>query len=83
MSDNKIIKTSRATEEHKEALRKKPWSPPSALDAPPAPVGMVHRWIRVESMGFQDTANVSKKLVYLLVVEESPNFVTITIPKTN
>ena len=62
MSDNKIIKTSRATEEHKEALRKKPWSPPSALDAPPAPVGMVHRWIRVESMGFQDTANVSKKL---------------------
>ena len=62
MSDNKIIKTSRATEEHKEGLRKKPWSPPSALDAPPAPVGMVHRWIRVESMGFQDTANVSKKL---------------------
>jgi hypothetical protein len=63
MSDNKIIKTSRATEEHKEALRKKPWSPPSALDAPPAPVGMVHRWIRVESMGFNDTANVSNPVI--------------------
>jgi hypothetical protein len=54
-------KTSRASEEVKQT-RNKPWTPPSSLDAPPAPDGFVHRWIRVESMGFQDTANVSKKM---------------------
>ena len=60
MSD-KIKRTSRASEEQKE-VRNKPWTPPSSLDAPPAPDGYVHRWIRTESMGFQDTANVSKKM---------------------
>ena len=60
MSD-KINRTSRASEEKKE-VRIKPWTPPSSLDAPPAPDGFVHRWIRTESMGFQDTANVSKKM---------------------
>ena len=60
MSD-KINRTSRASEEKKE-VRIKPWTPPSSLDAPPTPDGYVHRWIRTESMGFQDTANVSKKM---------------------
>ena len=60
MSD-KINRTSRASEEKKE-VRIKPWTPPSSLDAPPAPDGYVHRWIRTESMGFQDAANVSKKM---------------------
>jgi len=60
MSDN-VKRTSRASEEKKET-RLKPWTPPSSLDAPPAPDGYVHRWIRTESMGFQDTANVSKKM---------------------
>jgi len=58
VNDNR---TSRASEEVKQT-RIKPWTPPSSLDAPPAPDGFVHRWIRVESMGFQDTANVSKKM---------------------
>jgi hypothetical protein len=61
MSD-KNKRTSRASEVRSKDLRKKPWTPPSSLDAPPAPAGFVHRWIRVESMGFQDTANVSKKM---------------------
>ena len=60
MSDN-IKRTSRASNEVKE-VRNKPWTPPSSLDAPPAPDGYVHRWIRTESMGFQDTANVSKRM---------------------
>ena len=60
MSD-KINRTSRASNEVKD-VRKQPWTPPSSLDAPPAPDGYVHRWIRTESMGFQDTANVSKKM---------------------
>ena len=42
--------------------RNKPWTPPSSLDAPPAPKGFKHRWIRTESVGFMDTVNVAKKL---------------------
>ena len=61
MSDKENKRSSRASEEIK-VDRNKPWAPPSSLDAPPAPDGFVHRWIRVESMGFQDTANVSKKM---------------------
>jgi hypothetical protein len=58
----KINRTSRASVEVKKKERLKPWTPPSSLDAPPAPDGYCHRWIRTESMGFQDTANVSKKM---------------------
>ena len=42
--------------------RPKVWTPPSSLDAPPAPDGFRHRWIRAESLGFQDTKNVSARL---------------------
>tara|TARA_R100000544_G_scaffold22387_1_gene11136 strand:- start:9 stop:485 length:477 start_codon:yes stop_codon:yes gene_type:complete len=61
MTKNIVKKTSRASQEKKD-IRNKPWSPPSSLDAPPAPQGYCHRWIRVESVGFMDSGNVSKKL---------------------
>jgi len=32
------------------------------LDAPPAPDGYKHRWIRAETRGFNDTKNVSAKM---------------------
>ena len=48
--------------QEKKPLRNKPWTPPSSLDAPPAPKGFKHRWIRTEFMGQEDTGNVSKKL---------------------
>jgi len=38
------------------------WTPPSSLDAPPAPDGFRHRWIRAESLGFQDSKNISGRL---------------------
>ena len=57
----KIDRTSRSSREKVET-RNKPWTPPSSLDAPPAPKGFKHRWIRTESVGFMDTGNVSKKL---------------------
>ena len=46
------------------AKQEKPkvWTPPSSLDAPPAPDGYRHRWIRAESMGFDDTKNMSGKV---------------------
>ena len=36
--------------------------PPSSLDAPPAPDGFRHRWIRAESMGFIDGKNIYGRL---------------------
>ena len=46
-------KTSRASQTREKTSRKKVWTPPSSLDAPPAPTGFRHRWIRAESMGFK------------------------------
>ena len=56
------IKTSRTSESREKSSRKKDWSPPSSLDAPAAPQGYAHRWIRTAAAGFEDTGNVSKKL---------------------
>ena len=62
MTTDSKKKTSRRSQEATVQKRTKPWAPPSSLDAPPAPQGFCHRWIRVESAGFMDTGNVSKKL---------------------
>ena len=55
-------KTSRASQTRSKTERPKVWTPPSSLDAPPAPKGFRHRWIRAESIGFQDTKNISARL---------------------
>ena len=55
-------KTSRASSTRSKTERPKVWTPPSSLDAPPAPDGFRHRWIRAESLGFQDTKNISARL---------------------
>ena len=54
--------TSRANQTRSKTERPKVWVPPSSLDAPPAPKGFRHRWIRAESVGFDDTKNISGKL---------------------
>ena len=61
MNINKI-KTSRASQTRAKTVKKQVWTPPSSLDAPPAPDGYHHRWIRAESMGFDDTKNMSAML---------------------
>jgi len=55
-------KTSRASQTRSKTERPKVWSPPSSLDAPPAPDGFKHRWLRAESMGFDDSSNMSAKI---------------------
>jgi hypothetical protein len=55
-------KTSRADQTRTKSERPKVWVPPSSLDAPPAPDGFRYRWIRAESVGFQDTKNVSSRI---------------------
>jgi hypothetical protein len=54
--------TSRAAEARSKTERPKVYKPPSSLDAPPAPDGFRHRWIRAESMGFQDAKNIYGRL---------------------
>ena len=61
MSTDKI-KTSRASQTRVNTNKKTVWTPPSSLDAPPAPDGFHHRWIRAETMGFDDTKNMAGKL---------------------
>ena len=62
MEKDKTIKTSRASQTRAKQEKPKVWTPPSTLDAPPAPDGYRHRWIRAESMGFDDTKNMSNRM---------------------
>ena len=59
MADNR---TPRASATREKETRRKPWAPPSRLDAPPPPDGYVHRWIRVAMRGEDDKTNVFTKL---------------------
>jgi hypothetical protein len=75
-NENNKMKTSRVSETRVKQERPKVWTPPSSLDAPPAPDGYRHRWIRAESMGFDDTKNVMGKLRSgweLVRADEYPN----------
>ena len=58
----KEMKTSRASQTRAKTAQKVVWTPPSSLDAPPAPDGYHHRWIRAETMGFDDTKNMAGKI---------------------
>ena len=53
---------SRESETRSKRERPKVWTPPSQLDAPPAPNGFKHRWVRAESVGQMDQKNVSARL---------------------
>lgn len=79
---NTIKKTSRTAETREKKSRPQPWRPPSALDAPEPPPGYKHRWLRVESLGFDDKKNISSRLregFELVRAEEYPDFEAPTI----
>jgi hypothetical protein len=59
---NNDKRTSRASQTREKTSQKKVWAPPSSLDAPPAPTGFVHRWLRAESLGFQDSKNITGRI---------------------
>ena len=70
-----IDRASRNTTGRVKEERRKPWAPPSRLDAPPAPEGYEHRWIRAEVNGHSDKQNVYSKLregYELVRLEEVP-----------
>ena len=64
MTDNtdKQNRTSRSADTRAEKVARKPWSPPSKLDAPVAPEGYTNRWIRAETVGVEDRGNISDRL---------------------
>ena len=82
MAEETIDRTPRASGTRANRSARKPWSPPSLLDAPPAPEGFTHRWIRSEVRGFDDRKNVSARLREgweLVRKEEYPDFEAPTI----
>ena len=52
----------REAETRATTQRRKPWTPPSKLEAPEAPAGYQHRWVRTAIRGEDDKTNVHSKL---------------------
>jgi hypothetical protein len=78
----KLNRSSRAAEGREKDVRRKPWAPPSRLDAPPAPDGYKHRWIRAEAGGQEDRINMTGKLregYELVRADEHPDFMSPTV----
>ena len=72
-----IDRAPRANKTREKTAARRPWAPPSMLDAPPAPEGFKHRWIRAEVRGFDDTKNISARLregYELVRQDEYPDF---------
>ncbi len=55
-------RTPRTADTREKETRRKPWAPPSTLEAPPAPEGFQHRWIRASIRGEEDKGNVFNRL---------------------
>ena len=55
-------KTPRAQQTRSDSERPKVWVNSSHLDAPKCPDGFRQRWIRYETMGQDDTKNITSKL---------------------
>jgi hypothetical protein len=80
MTDVKVPSLNRVgrdTESRTKSARRRPWTPPSRLDAPPAPMGYKHRWIRASAGGVEDRTNIAGRLregYELVRADEYPDF---------
>lgn len=82
MEDNTTKKTSRTDNSREKTKRNQPWRPPSSLEAPEAPPGFKHRWIRAETLGIDDRKNMAARLregFELVRADEYPDFAAPTI----
>ena len=57
-----VERTERRKETRQQETRRKPWQPPSQLDAPPCPDGYKQRWLRLRVNGADDTKNINARL---------------------
>jgi len=72
-----IDRKPRSEDVRAKSTRPQTWKPPSSLDAPPAPEGYKHRWIRMETSGFDDRKNLTARLregFELVRAEEYPDW---------
>ena len=72
-----LNRTTREAEGRAKTARRKPWAPPSRLDAPQAPLGYKHRWIRASAGGMEDRSNIAGRLregYELVRAEDYPDF---------
>jgi len=72
-----VDRAPRENQTREKTAQRRPWAPPSMLDAPPAPEGYKHRWIRVEVRGYDDRKNLSARLregYELVRKDEYPDF---------
>jgi hypothetical protein len=72
-----INRKSRDSQSREKTERREDWKPPSALDAPEAPIGYKHRWIRESVMDYDDKNNVFKRRregYELVKAEDHPDF---------
>ena len=70
-------RASRDSQTREKEMRTADWKPPSTLEAPEAPVGYKHRWIRESIMHQDDRSNVHKRRregYELVRAEEYPDF---------
>ena len=56
-----VDRTNRDSQTREKTARAETWRPPSTLEAPEAPVGYKHRWIRESVMEYDDRNNVHKR----------------------
>ena len=77
-----VERTTRTEQSREKNSRRKPWIPPSTLDAPDPPEGYTHRWIRESVMGNDDKKNLSARLregFDLVRADEYPDFEAPTV----
>jgi hypothetical protein len=70
-------RTNRDSQTREKQARVADWRPPSALEAPEAPIGYKHRWIRESVMEYDDRNNVHKRRREgweLVKAEDYPDF---------
>lgn len=82
MENETSKKTSRTEVTRDKQKRTQPWRPPSSLDAPEAPPGFQHRWIRAETLGVDDKKNMSGRIregFELVRADEYPDFPSPTV----
>ena len=83
MTDVKTLnRTSRDADTRGKSARRRPWAPPSRLDAPPAPPGYKHRWIRASAGGVEDRTNIAGRIregYELVRSEDYPDFPAPTV----
>ena len=62
IEEDVVDKTPRNATLREKETRPVEWRPPNNLEAPPAPDGFKHRWLRASARGYEDNQNIISRL---------------------